>query len=159
MLFRSPHEGVLSFVDNQIDPGAGTIRMRAVFANPKTLDDRGRVLLPGLFARIRVPVSEPHEGILINERAVGRDQGQTYVYLIDDQNSVVYRAIELGLPQGNLRGVKSGLNGGERVVVNGLQRIRPGVKVEPRGVTMEPATVGRRVEGEDPQPAPSPAPQ
>jgi RND family efflux transporter MFP subunit len=154
-----PHEGVLSFVDNQVDPGTGTIRMRAVFANPKTSDDRGRVLLPGLFARIRVPVSEPHEGILINERAVGRDQGQTYVYLIDDQNSVVYRAIELGLPQGNLRGVKSGLKGGERVVVNGLQRIRPGVKVEPRGVTMEPATVGRRVEGKDPQPAPSPAPQ
>jgi RND family efflux transporter MFP subunit len=154
-----PHEGVLSFVDNQVDPGTGTIRMRAVFANPKSLDDRGRVLLPGLFARIRVPVSEPYEGILINERAVGRDQGQTYVYLIDDQNSVVYRAIELGLPQGNLRAVKAGLTGQERVVVNGLQRIRPGVKVEPRGVTMEPATVDRPAAGADSPPAPSPAPQ
>lgn len=154
-----PHEGVLSFVDNQVDPGTGTIRMRAVFANPKTLDDRGRVLIPGLFARIRVPVSEPHDGILINERAVGRDQGQTYVYLVDDQNEVVYRAIELGLPQGNLRGVKSGLKGGERVVVNGLQRIRPGARVEPREVTMEPPSVRSESAAQAAKPAPSPAPQ
>jgi RND family efflux transporter MFP subunit len=154
-----PHEGVLSFVDNQVDPGTGTIRMRAVFANPKTLDDRGRVLIPGLFARIRVPVSEPYDGVLINERAVGRDQGQTYVYLVDAQNEVVYRAIELGLPQGSLRAVKSGLKGGERVVVNGLQRIRPGVRVEPREVTMEPPSVGSESAGQAAKPAPSPAPQ
>jgi len=154
-----PHEGVLSFVDNQVDPGTGTIRMRAVFANPKTLDDRGRVLIPGLFARVRVPVSEPYEGVLINERAVGRDQGQTYVYLVDSQNEVVYRAIELGLPQGNLRAVKSGLTGGERVVVNGLQRIRPGVRVQPRDVVMEPPVAGAEPAGSDPRPAPSPPPQ
>ncbi len=154
-----PHAGVLSFVDNQVDPGTGTIRMRAVFANPKSLDDRGRVLIPGLFARVRVPVSEPYEGVLINERAVGRDQGQTYVYLVDSQNEVVYRAIELGLPQGNLRAVKSGLTGGERVVVNGLQRIRPGVRVQPRDVVMEPPVAGSEPAGTDPRPAPSPAPQ
>jgi len=154
-----PHQGILSFVDNQVDPGTGTLRVRGVFANPRSLDDRGRLLIPGMFARIRIPVSEPYQGVLINERAVARDQGQTYVFVIDDQNEVVYRAIELGLPQGNLRAVKEGLTGTERVVVNGLQRIRPGVKVDPQEVTMEPGSVGQGGGGGVQKPAPSPSPQ
>ena len=154
-----PHQGVLSFVDNRVDPGTGTLRVRGVFSNPRSLDDRGRLLIPGMFARIRIPVSEPYDGVLINERAVGRDQGQTYVFVLNDQNEVVYRAIELGLPQGNLRAVKAGLKGTERVVVNGLQRIRPGARVDPQEVLMEPAVVGPGGAGGPEKPAPSPSPQ
>ena len=87
-------------------------------------------------ARIRLPVSRPHPAVLLDERAVGRDQGQTFVYLVDEQDTVVFRPVTLGPTHGGLRAVANGLQPGDRVVVNGLQRIRPGVKVEPREVAM-----------------------
>jgi hypothetical protein len=89
-----------------------------------------------MFARIRLPVSRPHPAVLIDERAVGRDQGQTFVYVVDDQETVVFRPVTLGPTQNGLREVVAGLAPGARVVVNGLQRIRPGVKVDPQTVPM-----------------------
>ncbi|MFM8581407.1 MAG: efflux RND transporter periplasmic adaptor subunit [Planctomycetaceae bacterium] len=131
-----PHQGSISFVDNRVEQSTGTMKIRAVFANPIVAGGGGRVLIPGLFARIRLPVSRPHPAVLIDERAVGRDQGQTFVYLVDEQDTVVFRPVTLGPTHGGLRAVANGLQPGDRVVVNGLQRIRPGVKVEPREVAM-----------------------
>jgi len=133
-----PHVGSISFVDNRVDQASGTMKIRAVFANPPVSATQSRVLIPGMFARVRVPVSRPHAAVLINERAVGRDQGQTYVYVVDPQNQVVFRPVTLGAVQGGLREVTAGLQETDRVVVNGLQRIRPGVTVVPQVVPMAP---------------------
>ncbi len=125
-----PHEGRLDFLDNQLNSASGTIRMRAVFDNA-----RGE-LTPGLFARIELPASAPHEGILINDRAVGTDQGRKFVFVLDGKNTVQYRAVELGPMVDGLRVVRSGLQEGEVIVVNGLQRVRPGMQVTPDKVAM-----------------------
>jgi multidrug efflux system membrane fusion protein len=124
------HEGALDFLDNQLSAATGTIRMRAVFDNA-----RGE-LTPGLFARLQLPASAPHDGILINDRAVGTDQGRKFVFVVDGQNTVQYRAVELGPVVDGLRVVRSGLQEGEVIVVNGLQRVRPGVQVAPTKVAM-----------------------
>lgn len=131
-----PHEGAISFVDNRVDQSTGTMKIRGVFSNPPISTEGGRVLVPGMFARIRLPVSRPHPAVLIDERAVGRDQGQTFVYVVDDQETVVFRPVTLGPTHNGLREVVAGLAPGARVVVNGLQRIRPGVKVDPQTVPM-----------------------
>jgi len=125
-----PHEGHIDFVDNKLDPVAGTIRARAVFANT---DHR---LTPGLFARIKLPGSRSYNATLIRDDAVGTDQDRKFVFVLKPDNSVDYRAITLGPMDGGLRVVKHGLAPGERVVVNGLQRVRPGVKVTPTLVPM-----------------------
>ena len=100
--------------------------MRAVFPNPE-----GRVL-PGLFARIRVPLSERYPAVLVEERAIGTDQAQKFVLRLTETNTVEYRAVKLGPAIGDKRIVRSGLAAGEKVVVNGLQRVRPGMPVDPQ---------------------------
>ena len=123
-----PHEGTVNFVDNRTDAMTGTLYLRGVFPNPK------RILSPGLFARIRLPIGSPHQSLAILEEALGRDQDQKYVYVINDKNEVEYRRVKIGiaLPDG-LRAIDEGLNEGDRVVIKGLQRIlRPGDKVEPK---------------------------
>lgn len=134
-----PFEGRIDFVENQVDPDTGTIRVRGEFPNPKP--ERGpRVLVPGLFARVRLPLGEPYKALLVSERAIGRDQGSPFVYVVGDDNEVVYRRIKLGALHDGLRVVLEGISTGERVVVNGLQRIRPGIKVDPQPTKGEDAS-------------------
>jgi RND family efflux transporter MFP subunit len=121
-----PHQGTINFVDNQLNPKTGTIRLRGVFPN------QDQVLLPGLFARVRAPVGRPHRALLVSERALDTDQGHKILYVVNDKNVVVSRAVRLGALHDGLREITAGLKPGERVIVNGLQQVRPGVVVEPR---------------------------
>lgn len=125
-----PFKGVINFVENKLDANTGTIRVRAVFDNPAPKVGP-RPLTPGLFARVRLPVSEEHAAILIPERAIGTDQGQKFVYVVDDENTAKYRRVEVGSVQQGLRVIRDGVAPGERVIVSGLQRVRPGAKVKP----------------------------
>lgn len=131
-----PYQGKLDFIENKVDPNTGTIRVRGVFANPKS--ERGpRPLAPGFFARVRLPLGEPHKAVLISERAIGRDQGQSFVYVVSGENEVVYRRVKLGSLHDGMRVIVEGLTAGEQIVTNGLQRVRPGSKVEPQTAATE----------------------
>ncbi|NMG72820.1 efflux RND transporter periplasmic adaptor subunit [Parazoarcus communis] len=125
-----PRRGVVSSVDNRMDTSSGTIRVRAVFDNPDG------TLLPGLYARIRLGSSNTREALLIDERAIGTDQNKRFVLVVDDANRTAYREVSLGGAQSSLRVVEDGLQAGERIVVNGLQRTRPGQTVSPNPVLM-----------------------
>jgi RND family efflux transporter MFP subunit len=120
-----PHRGTADFVDNQVNPSTGTLRLRGVFPN------KDEVLSPGYFVRIRFPIGFPYRALLISDRAVDTDQGQKIVYVVGRDNKVAARVVRLGARHDGLRVVEAGLKPGERVVVNGLQQIRPGVTVEP----------------------------
>ncbi len=119
-----PHAGQLDFVDNQIDPDTGTIRARGRF-------DNARYLTPGMFVRARLPIGPPHEALLVSERAIGIDQARKFLLTVDKDHVVQYREVELGALYDGLREVKSGLSGDEWVIVQGLQRARPGLTVSP----------------------------
>ncbi len=120
-----PHRGHIESFDNQLNPNTGSILLRAVFSN-----DDGRIV-PGLFARIRVPLSARHPALLVSERAISTDQAQKYVLTLTPTNTVAYQTVELGPAIGGERVVRSGLQAGERIVVNGMQRVRPGGPVMP----------------------------
>jgi multidrug efflux system membrane fusion protein len=128
-----PHEGKLEFVDNRVDPVAGSVRMRGL------VDNKDGLLTPGLFARVQVGTSSPTgaESTLVAERAIGTDQNRKFVFVVNDKNVPEYRPVQLGTQVGGLRVVSSGLKAGERVVVDGLQRVRPGAPVAPQVVPME----------------------
>ncbi|EAQ33294.1 efflux RND transporter periplasmic adaptor subunit [Idiomarina baltica] len=124
------HVGRVDFVDNRIDAQTGTIRVRASFPN----DDND--LLPGLFARIRLVGSDSYEGILIDEKAVGTDLNNKFVLVVNSNNELEYRAIELGEKVNGLRIVTEGLTPTDKIVVNGLQRVRANMQVDPQLVPM-----------------------
>ena len=124
-------EGKLNFLDNQIDPATGTIRGRAVFRNTD------RSLIPGLFVRLKLPGNRAYRGLLIQDRAVGTDLDKRFVFVVTPEQTIAYRGVALGPIVDGLRVVRTGLNPGDRVVVNGLQRVRPGVKVAPTLVAMD----------------------
>ena len=128
-----PHEGKLEFVDNRLDAETGSVRMRATFNNDDNL------LVPGLFARVQLGGSAGSESnaILINDRAVGTDQNRKFVYVISADNKAQYRPVVLGPTIDGLRIVRSGVKPGEKIVVNGLQRVMPGATVNAQLVTME----------------------
>jgi multidrug efflux system membrane fusion protein len=126
-----PVRGELQLIDNQVDARTGTVRVRAVFANPD-----GR-LIPGQFARLRMGATEPVQVVAIDERAIGTDQGKRFVLVVDRENKAVYREVTTGAVVDGLRIVVSGLAAGERIVVNGLQRVRPGTLLAPEAVAME----------------------
>ncbi|MBA4094499.1 MAG: efflux transporter periplasmic adaptor subunit [Candidatus Accumulibacter sp.] len=128
-----PHEGKLEFVDNQLDARTGSVRMRAVFEN------RDGALVPGLFARVQLGAADSRSAVLINERAVGTDQNRKFVYVVDAAGKAEYRPVTLGPVVDGLRVVRSGVKAGEKIVVNGLQRVRPGAPVAPLTVPMESA--------------------
>ncbi|MEH6447413.1 MAG: efflux RND transporter periplasmic adaptor subunit [Oleispira sp.] len=128
-----PHEGYIDFVDNQVNPATGTIRGRAVFENPK-----GN-FIPGLFTRIKLIGSASYDGILIDDKAIATDLSNKYVLVLDSENKAQYRAITLGEKLNGLRIVKSGLTAEDSIVVNGLQRVRPGAQVAPEVVPMAQA--------------------
>lgn len=148
-----PHHGVVNFVDNRVDPNTGTMWMRGEFIKPN------RVIKPGIFSRIQFPVRKPYRAILVADQALGTDQGQKFLYVVGSDNKVEYRSVRVGRLQNlprkekppgtvddaeadaeeervNLRVILSGLNSGERVVVNGLQRVRPGALVSPEPMDM-----------------------
>lgn len=133
-----PHEGELNFVSNQFNPGTGTLRVRGVFSNEH------RILTPGLFVRLRVPIGKPHRALLVTERALDTDQGQKILYVVNDNNEVVVRPVHLGELNDGLRVIEDGLKPEERVIVVGLQFVRPGATVEPKLVDMPvgPAVLG-----------------
>jgi multidrug efflux system membrane fusion protein len=126
----TPFEGKLQLVDNQVDAKSGTVRARAVFAN------QDGQLMPGQFARIRMGQATQATALLVNERAVGTDQNKKYVLVVGADNKAVYREVTLGASVNGLRVVKNGLAPNERIVVNGLQRVRPGALVAPQPVEM-----------------------
>ena len=123
-----PRNGRLSSVDNRLDTASGTIRLRAEFDNTD-----GR-LLPGLYARIRLTGGAPRSAVLIQETAIGTDQDKRFVLVVDENDHTAYRQVQLGAVQNGMRVVEAGLQAGERVVVNGLQRVRPGDPVAPQAV-------------------------
>jgi multidrug efflux system membrane fusion protein len=120
-----PRTGHMDFLDNQLDGTRGTIRGRAVFRNSD------RQLTPGLFVRLRLAGTAAYKGLLIQDRAVGTDLSKKFVYVVGPKNEVEYRAVTLGPIVDGLRVVRSGLEAGESVIVNGLQRVRPGAQVTP----------------------------
>jgi RND family efflux transporter MFP subunit len=136
-----PFQGTVDFVSNQLDPGTGSIRVRAVFPN------KDGKLLAGMFGRVKVPVSAPHSALLVSDQAVGTNQGQKYVLVVNDQDEVEYRAVEVGQVHDGLREVYRTrridgkdvevLKPTDRVIVIGMQRARPGSKVEPKPVDMQ----------------------
>jgi multidrug efflux system membrane fusion protein len=126
-----PHEGQLNFVDNQVDPKTGTIRARAVF------DNTDGAFTPGLFARIKLVGRDSRDTVLIDDRSVGTDLGKKFVLVLKDDNTVDYRGVTLGPQVDGLRIVREGLHPGDVIVVNGLQRVRPGAKVAPTKVAMD----------------------
>ena len=125
-----PHAGSLQFLDNQLDPSTGTINARAVFHNPD-----GR-LTPGLFVRLRLPGEATYKGVLVADRAIGTDLDRRFVFVVGADKTVESRVVTLGPIVDGLRVVRKGLSAGELVVVNGLQRLRPGVPVEAAVVQM-----------------------
>jgi multidrug efflux system membrane fusion protein len=127
---QTPSEGHLQLIDNQVDAKSGTIRVRATF------DNKDGTLIPGQFARIRMGQAQATRALLVNERAVGTDQNKKFVWVIGPDNKAQYREITLGASADGMRVVTSGLKSGERIVVNGLQRVRPGVDVVPQLVEM-----------------------
>jgi RND family efflux transporter MFP subunit len=127
-----PHEGRLDFVDNRIDPASGTIRTRAIFTN------RDRRFTPGLFARVKLVGSKSTPTLLVRDAAIGTDQDRKFVLALGKGDSLVYRPVEIGRLTDGLRIVRKGVEAGDKVVVNGLMRVRPGVKVTPTVVAMVP---------------------
>ena len=118
-----PHEARLDFVDNKIDRTAGTIRVRAVLPN------KSQLFTPGLFARVRLAGGERRPATLIQDQSIGTDQDRKFVLVLKADSTVEYRAITTGRMVDGLRTVQSGLKPGEHIVINGLMRVRPGMKV------------------------------
>lgn len=132
-----PHMGVIDFADNRVDTVTGTVQLRGTFDNAK------RMFKPGMFARVRLPVSEEYTAILVSEQAIGTDQGKKYVLVVNDQNVVERRFVKPGpLQDGGLRVISDGLKAGEWIVVNGLQRARPGKPVTPQRAEMPVLSTG-----------------
>jgi RND family efflux transporter MFP subunit len=142
-----PHEGTINFADNQGDVMTGTLKVRGEFRN------ESRLLSPGMFARIRLPIGTPHKAILVAERALCMEQGQRFVYVVNNENVVEYRKVTMGSAQGMLRVVEDGVKLNDHVVVNGLQRIRQGSKVESKLVDMMPKDAQTVAAGDKSAPA------
>jgi RND family efflux transporter MFP subunit len=128
------HKGKLDFIDNVINQTSGTIRARAVLPNPDGL------FTPGMFARVRVPASRPFEALMVPDSAIGTEQIRKFVYVVDGENTVRQKYVTLGSLDGNLRVVQQGIEATDRVIVNGMVRARPGIKVTPQTEGEKPAT-------------------
>ncbi|MCI0361322.1 MAG: efflux RND transporter periplasmic adaptor subunit [Planctomycetaceae bacterium] len=149
------HEGQLDFVESEVNSSTGTARLRGVFPN------ENRELASGLFVRIQIPVSKKYEALLIPEQALATDQSIKFVYVVGADGAAARRTVELGAQRGEMRIITAGLKSGEQVVVKGLQRVKPGQKVEPELVqaTLPPTTVRKPVTQLPPSEAQSVVPQ
>jgi multidrug efflux system membrane fusion protein len=126
-----PHKGFLNFVNNRLDPLTGTITIRCTFDNP-VLKNGHRLMQPGMFIRLHIPMGEPQRAVLVADSALVTDQGLKNVFIVDKDNKVQYRRVEPGsLQPDGLRVILSGLAGNERVLITGLQVVRPGQEVKP----------------------------
>lgn len=121
-----PRTGTIDFMDSQLNAGTGTMRFRAIVEN------KSHLLAPGLFCRLRLPVGPPHRAVLVPDEAVGSDQGQKYVFVVNEKDEVVFRPVQLGFLSDRQRVIESGLAATDRIIVKGLQRVRPGIKVTPK---------------------------
>jgi multidrug efflux system membrane fusion protein len=130
-----PHEATLDFVNNQLDQATATLLIRAVFPNPKPANGP-RLFTPNNFVRVRVPTSAPYQALLVNQEAVGTDQDLKYLFVVDENNKVVRHNVKLGSIQDGLQVITEGLQPGERVIVNGLQRVQQDATVNPTIVPM-----------------------
>src|SRR5690606_20514128 len=128
------HHGFIESTDNRLDASTGSLVIRMVFPNPNG------ELVPGLFARVRLPISGSQPTLFISERAIGTDQSQKFVLTVTAENTVAYRSVQLGPVMGHERIVRQGLHAGDRVIVNGLQHVRPGMTVTPE-TAAAPATL------------------
>jgi len=146
-----PHPGVMDFVDNQVDRGTGTIVGRALLPNSDLS------LLPGLFARLRLPGSGQYQAILVPDEAIGSDQSQKFVFLVDGESKAQYRTVKIGPLVDGLRVVREGVGPEDRVVVAGLQRVRPGLKVDAQEEPI-PSPPAAEVGGATPATTPSSEP-
>jgi len=143
-----PHQGVIDFSDNRVDPGTGTITVRA------TLDNTKRTFKPGLFATLRVPVSGDYKALLVSQTAIATDQGQKYVLAVNEQGIVERRFVRPGaLQDDGLQVVTDGLRPGDWIVVNGIQRARPGKPVTPQRAPMPTIQIGAGTSKTTTQPA------
>jgi RND family efflux transporter MFP subunit len=132
-----PHEGLVDFIDNKVNATTGTIEVRA------EVDNKDRLFRPGYFARIRVAAGEKYQALLVSERAIGTQQGEKYLLVVDEKNTVAFRPVKLGAPQpGGLRVIRSGVKAGEHVIINGMQRARPGSVVKAENGDMQPSQHG-----------------
>jgi RND family efflux transporter MFP subunit len=151
---RYPHDGTIDFIATQVDGSTGTLQVRGIFPNPREDPKKPRLLTAGQFLRIRVPLGEPHKALIIPQAAIGRDQSKKYLLVVNDKNVVEYRPIELGSEQPGGRQVvepvkiirtekgfrlpgkgetgEDSLKAGEKVIVGGLQKVRPGTIVDPK---------------------------
>lgn len=128
-----PIEGKIDFIDNRIDPATGTLRLRGAFPN------KNGMIAPGQFIRLRLQIGAPYPALLIAERAIGTDQGKKFVYVINENDEAAYRPVKIGNLENGMRIIESGLTENDRVVIGGLQRIRPGAKVDAKLVEMPAA--------------------
>jgi RND family efflux transporter MFP subunit len=131
-----PHKGIADFAESGVDTGTGTLQLRGVFPNPGP----SPVLIPGLFTRLRMPIDKQKNALLVTERAIGADQGGRYLLVVNSENVVEKRPIRMGQLVDGLSVIEEGVQPGEWVVVNGLQRARPGAKVDPEQTDMNTLT-------------------
>jgi RND family efflux transporter MFP subunit len=125
-----PTEGRFDFVSTSVDAGTGTILMRAVFANPRSASGVPR-LLPGMFVRLRIPMAVRDKALLVPDRSLGVDQAGRYVLVVGPQDVVEQRTVKVGASVDRMRVIDQGLTAEDWVVVSGIQRARPGAKVQP----------------------------
>jgi len=125
-----PLQGVLDFANNTVDPQTGTILVRGTFANPYDGSAKPPLLMPGLFVRVRLEIGPAHKVFLVTEKAIGTDQGQKFVYVVGKDGVVEYRRVRLGQMFDGLQAIEEGLQSGDQVAINNLQRIRPKMKVK-----------------------------
>jgi membrane fusion protein, multidrug efflux system len=129
-----PHKGEIDFADNRVNPSTGTIQARGVLSNAK------RILDAGMRARVRIPVGDPQKALMIIERAIGSDQGRKFVYVIGSQNVAERRDVQLGRVSDGLQIVQAGVKPEDWIIVNGIQRVRDGAKVDPKRAPMPGAS-------------------
>jgi membrane fusion protein, multidrug efflux system len=126
-----PHRGNFNFINNVVNPSTGSVSVRGKFDNPKP-EEGTRLLMPGMFVRIRLPIGQPHPALLVIDRALSSDQGLKYVYVLDADNKAQYRRVKTGpLQEDGLRVIEDGLQPGDWVVVGGLQQVRPRMQIQP----------------------------
>jgi RND family efflux transporter MFP subunit len=122
-------QGTINFVDNRVDPSTGTLRVRGVFANPN------RLFSPGVFVRVLLRTGPTRQALVVPDEAFSTDQGSKYLNVLNDKNIVQYRKVKVGpVAEGGLRVVEDGISTGERIIVTGLQRVRPGIVVDPKPI-------------------------
>jgi RND family efflux transporter MFP subunit len=132
---KFPHEGVIDFVDNKVQADTGTITVRARFDNP-LMHGNNRLLTAGVMCRVRVPIGSPQKRLMVAERALGQNQGEKFVLCVSDKNEVQYRAVKVGRLDNGFRAILEGITRNDKVIVNGLTNVRPGIQVRVEIVPM-----------------------